>query len=396
VIGLAGAATRRIRPETMAEITRLLGSQTVSARSIVDGILARLPPSDQTPAIRTRLETFVASGAGVPPLSATVVRRIEQIISEEETRVRDDTLDDLLRQSAIALAVMSSLSIVLGWLMAGRVMRPVHKITDAARRLSETSLDARLNLGGPNDELRELGDTFDSMLDRIQSAFENERRLIANTSHELRTPLANQRTLIDVTLSDADASTAELRCMAEKVRAQTIRNQELIDRLLLLGRIGHGVPEHTQVFLDDIVRRVGTETDFAGITEVRWDLESAAMAGDAVLLSCLASNLIENACRHNCVGGYVTIRTSSDRASETVQLIVENSGPDLADTDLDSLRLPFRRRNDRTNSSRGVGLGLSLVDSIAAAHRATMTMAALPVGGLRTTISFPAEPELRR
>jgi signal transduction histidine kinase len=296
-------------------------------------------------------------------------------------RGRERTLDELVRQSLVAMAIATLASIGIAWLVAGRLLRPVHRITATARRINDGNLDERIALDGPRDELRELADTFDDMLGRLDHAVRAQRRLIANAAHELRTPLANQRTIIEVALDDPDATTDDLRQMAEVSLRQVERSQRLIDALLRLARIENHPLETTEVDLAQIVREVITSLDHGDRT-IELDLHPVPLLGDPTLLERLAANLIENAVRHNLAGGYVRIRTRDG------QLAVVNSGPTVEPDEVHLLFEPFRRRSVRTGGDLGLGLGLALVSDIVKVHHGRIDARPGPDGGLDIRIDL--------
>jgi signal transduction histidine kinase len=312
------------------------------------------------------------------------------IVSARDDAV-DSTLRNLLLWSGIGLAVMAAVSVAVGWAFAGRALRPVHVITSRARRISAASLDERLALEGPHDELREMAETFDSLLDRIQEAFESERRLVATMSHELRTPLANQRAALDVALADPQADATSLRQAGEAALGQAERAQRTIDALLTLARVQAGLepPRPVPVALSEVV-----ESSLAAIRpqadHLSWqvDLEPVTVRGDDELLARAVGNLLQNAVVHNVETGWVRVRLTAGLG--TALLEVGNSGPELDPTAVHALALPFRRGSvDRTSSARGTGLGLSIVEAVAEHHRGELRLEALPEGGLSAVLVLP-------
>jgi signal transduction histidine kinase len=339
------------------------------------------------------LQPVTASGPG--PGQRVVVsdgRPLQEVLGQFEVKLRNDALHQLVIQSALALGLMALASIGLGWGLAGRVLRPIQDMTLTARRLSDTNLHERLAMAGPDDELKELADTFDGMLGRLESAFESQRRFVANASHELRTPLAIQRTLVDVALADPDATPEELRTMAAAVGDAVDRSERLIDGLLVLARSQQGVGPTSTVDLAEVaaaaVDQAGGEIAGAGLT-VRCDLEPAPVAGNRVLLERLAANLVENAVRHNVAGGWVEVVTTA--SGNRAQLAVRNGGAPIPPEQVAGLFEPFRRGTaDRVGSSRGHGLGLSIVEAVATAHHGSVRAEAPAAGGLAVTVDLPA------
>ncbi|HEU4396337.1 MAG TPA: ATP-binding protein [Actinomycetota bacterium] len=301
-------------------------------------------------------------------------------------------LSQLLTQSGVALGLMALASVGLGWLVAGRVLRPLQAITATARKLEGSTLHERINLQGPEDELKELADTFDQMLARLDTAFETQRRFVANASHELRTPLAIARTEVDVALADREASPAELRAMAERVREATERSERLIEGLLTLARserqLRAGEPADLSLAAADALSVARPEAERLGL-RVSSVLGGAPVAGDGPLLERLVANLVENAVRHNVAGGWLEVDTGLAGGRAVAR--VANGGRPIPPEQVAGLFEPFRRLDgDRTGSDRGAGLGLSIVRSVAAAHGGTASARAIPDGGLEVTVDLPA------
>jgi len=309
---------------------------------------------------------------------------------EYQHEVAADALSNLRRLYAVALGAMTGLSVLLGWAMAGRVLRPLQRITATAKRVSQDNLDERIALEGPRDELKELADTFDGMLERLSGAFASQRRFVANASHELRTPLTVIRTELDVTLADPHATNADLRAMGETVRDATLATERLIQALLTLARSEGGVIRRDAVDLADCartaVRQAGAEASARGL-DMQATLDPAPVRGDRRLLERLVANLVENAVRHNVDGGTVEVRTASAAGHSTVE--VRNDGPAVPPDAVASLLEPFQRL-DRGAPGDGVGLGLSIVRSVAEAHGGSVELRARPSGGLVARVSLPA------
>ncbi|HEY4751649.1 MAG TPA: HAMP domain-containing sensor histidine kinase [Candidatus Limnocylindrales bacterium] len=302
----------------------------------------------------------------------------------------DLTLSHLLLYSLITLAAVIAVAAVLGWILAGRTLRPVHQITAAARAASEHNLSARVALTGPRDELRDLADTFDDMLDRLQAAFEAQQRFIANASHELRTPLTVMRTTVDVVLDNPDSSPDDLRGMAADLRAAVDRAEHLISALLILARNERGLTVREHVDLATVAEDVLDAADLHGL-RVQASLESAVIAGDPVLAERLVANLVDNAARYNEEGGEIWIRTRAEAGSS--QLVVANTGPVVSPADAERVFEPFQRLSERA-SHDGVGLGLAIVASIAAIHGGSAAATPRDDGGLTVTVTIPAAPAL--
>jgi signal transduction histidine kinase len=296
---------------------------------------------------------------------------------------RDVTLSHLLQYSLITLTVVLALSAILGWVVAARVLRPLHTITAAARAASERNLSARVALRGPRDELQELADTFDEMLDRLQSAFDSQRRFIANASHELRTPLAVMRTTVDVVLDNPASTDEDLRDMAADIRAAVDHAEHLIGALLILARNERGLTVHDEVDLATVVEDV-LDTVVLSDRRVHPSLEPAVVLGDPVLVERLVANLIDNADRYTTAAGEIWISTHA--AAGNSQLIVENTGTLISSSDAERIFEPFQRLNERD----GFGLGLTIVASIAAVHGGAASAHPRLDGGLSVTVTFPS------
>ena len=299
---------------------------------------------------------------------------------------RDLTLSHLLQYSLITVAVVITLAAILGWIASGRALRPVHQITTAARAASEHNLSARVAPTGPRDELRELAETFNEMLGRLQAAFEGQQRFIANASHELRTPLTVMRTTVDVVLSNPDSTPGDLRAMAADIRAAVDHAERLIGALLLLARNERGLNVREETDLATAAEEV-LDTAGLGGRRVHATLEPAIIHGDPVLAERLIANLVDNAVRYNHAGGDVWV--SSRTTAGSSQLTVANTGPVISPADAGRIFQPFQRLSDRT-SHDGFGLGLAIVASIAAIHGGTATARPRDGGGLSVTVTIPS------
>jgi len=316
-----------------------------------------------------------------------------------QEQLRAEALSKVLRQGLLALLVLGTLGVAVSYYLAGRVLRPLQSITAAAQRLSVERLDARIALAGPQDELKQLADTFDEMLARLEAAFEAQRRFVADASHELRTPLAVMRTEVDVALADPDAGVQELRSAAEVVREATMRADRLVDSLLLLaqserridGVTGPAVRERVELLdvaaqaLSAVAgevqeRRLAVATSYA----------PAGVLGDRGLLERLAGNLVENAVRHNLPDGWVRVDTGT--VEGRARLEVSNSGAQLAADQVAGLFEPFRRYGTARTARRGAGLGLAIVRAVAELHGGAVRAAARPDGGLTVTVDLPRSP----
>ena len=295
----------------------------------------------------------------------------------------------LLIESGIALAIMALLAAGLGWVIAGRALRPLRTITATAREISASNLHRRLALAGPNDELRQLGNTFDELLERLESAFSAQRQFAANVSHELRTPLTYERTLIEVALADPNASGERLRAVLDQLLAAGEAQERLIDSLLVLSRSQRGLDHHEPVDLGALTAHTLEHLDAGELTVVR-SLAPARTAGDPRLIERLAANLLTNAVQYNEPGGRVDVATSM--AEHRAILRVSNSGPAIAPGDVSRLFEPFQRIDgSRASGGEGLGLGLSIVKAIADAHGATIATTLPDGGGLSIAVAFPVQ-----
>jgi len=304
----------------------------------------------------------------------------------------DRALNQMLGQSALILIPLALLAVALGWLAAQRMLRPVRQLTATARQLSAANLSQRLELSGPDDELKELGDTFDQMLARLDGAFESQRRFVANASHELRTPLTIMHTELDVTLDGKPADAESLRAMGQVIRAAVTRSERLVDGLLALAESERGIDRTERTDLAELVSPVlghlAGDARKAGV-RMAVTLQAAPVTGSRVLLERLVENLADNGIRHNHPGGWLAILTASH--GDTATLIVESSGPPITAEQAASLFEPFRRLHaDRVGSARGSGLGLSIVRAVARAHAGEATASPVADGGLRVTVTLPA------
>jgi signal transduction histidine kinase len=338
------------------------------------------------------LETRSATSPGPPPPA----------VGRPSTHMSGSSGPDQLRQllilSGIALAGMLAVSIAAGWLMAGRVLRPLRTMTATTRQISEQNLQQRLAAAGPDDELKDLADTIDGLLARLDAAFDAQknaldaqRRFVANASHELRGPLTRERAAIEVALADPEASATSLRSTFERVLAVTKQQERLLEALLVLARGQAGLdrwePFDLAAVTDEVllarhaeVRRRRLRVDAA--------LDPTLALGDPRLAERLVSNLVDNAIRHNLPAGWVRIQTSS-RAGRAA-LSVANSGPAVPPAEVDRLLRPFQRGGaDRTGHREGHGLGLSIVAAVAAAHHAELRVRARAEGGLDVVVGFP-------
>jgi signal transduction histidine kinase len=329
-----------------------------------------------------------------PPRQAQALASQAQALAASQ---HASEMHQLLIYSGLALAIMAVLSVALGSIVAGRVLRPLRTITTAARDISATSLHQRLALGGPGDELKELGDTFDDLLGRLESAFESQRQFVANASHELRTPLAWQRTLVQVALADPEADAVSLRTAHERVLASGAQQERLIEALLTLTRGQAGLEKREAFDLAPVARQVlrtrQSEARARGL-DIHAALAPAPAAGDPRLAERLVTNLVDNALRHNAPDGHVEVVTGTRNSRAVLSVI--NTGPVVPAAAVDRLLKPFQRLgSDRTSHGEGLGLGLSIVQAIAQAHGAALAVLPQPGGGLKVEVSFQAGSSAR-
>ncbi|MFH8752517.1 sensor histidine kinase [Streptomyces rimosus] len=304
---------------------------------------------------------------------------------------RAQALNTLLNRSLLALLGLTVVAFAFGYAMAGRVLSPLGRITRTAQRVAGSDLHRRIELGGPDDELKELADTFDEMLDRLDRAFESQRRFVANASHELRTPLAINRTLLEVQLADPDAS-PELAQLGKTLLATNERSEQLVEGLLLLARSENKIVDKKPVDLAEVASQAldqaRSEAQAKGV-EIRGVRQQAFVQGNGVLLERIALNLVQNAVRYNIKDeGWVEVTTEPQQGCAV--LVVSNTGPAVPAYEVENLFEPFRRlRTERTGSDKGVGLGLSIVRSVVRAHDGTITATPREGGGLEMRVVLP-------
>ncbi|MEJ7770416.1 MAG: HAMP domain-containing sensor histidine kinase [Geodermatophilaceae bacterium] len=310
--------------------------------------------------------------------------------------LRDQARDAILRTGGLAFGLIALAGAAAGYLIAGRVLRPVSDLTATARRLSTATLTERISYAGPRDELADLADAFDGMVGRLESAFAGQQRFAANASHELRTPLTLIRAEVDVALSDPGATVEELRTSAEIVRAATERADSLVEALLVLARTEAEAEQGLQPRRDAVdlgalvptaLAAVGTETTERDLS-LDTTLDPAPTLGDPELLARLVGNLVENAVRHNLDGGALAARSGCTDGH--AWLTVANTGPTFDQSEVADLLMPFRRGGEGRSGVRGTGLGLSIVRAVVAAHHGTVDLVAIPGGGLEVRVALPA------
>jgi signal transduction histidine kinase len=304
----------------------------------------------------------------------------------------------LLVSSVLALAALGAASLALGWVVAGRVLRPLATMTATVRQISADDLHRRLAATGPDDEMTELADTFDGLLDRMERAFAAQRRFVANASHELRTPLTLQRSTVEVALADPDATAADLRGALQRVLASGEHQERIIEALLVLARSQQGLTHREEADLATLARTalderhsrpIGLDESAVRPMRIESELAPARITGDRELLARLVANLLANAVLHNVPNGWVRLSTSS--GSGQVVLAVANSGPVVPPDQVAGLLEPFHRLGRARTGDRGVGLGLSIVAAIADAHGGTLALHPRPEGGLDVRVTLPGQ-----
>ena len=325
------------------------------------------------------------------------IRELQAQMSEQSHHAASAVAHDLLMASLIALAVMTLVSLGFGWLVAGRALRPVRAMTETAQRISEYNLSERLEVPGPADELKELGDTIDGLLERLETAFSAQRRFVANASHELRTPLATMRASLDVALSKPEPPPPQTVALARRLHSELDRIDALLEAFLVLARAQHrGLPGHAVVPLDYAVSAALADQAEA-ISARNLTVQDSTSPGGAwvtgshALLTRMVANVIDNAVCHNEQGGWIRVEAHSDGLN--ARLVVENGGNLLDERLTADLTQPFRRLGaDRTGSDRGSGLGLSIVAAIVEAHEGKVDLRARQGGGLEVSIELPVSP----
>lgn len=384
----ANAPAARALQSTIRDV--LAGSSTSPAAKVPLGTSASSPATrsaspSSSPSDSPSGKAVVEDTAKAAALAG---QKLLQANRAYTTSTTSSAVDRMITWAAVGAAVLLPVALLLGWLLAGRALRPVRAVSAAARRVSESRLSERLNVAGPRDEITELATTFDAMLDRLEHAFDAQRRFVANASHELRTPLAVAGTAVDVVLAKPERSSTQLEAMARDVRVAVTRAEEVVDSLLALTRSQHLDRGRDEIDLaalaEDALDVYRAEIADRGL-RVDTRLESARSVGDRPLLERLVMNLIDNAVRHNVTGGELTVRTAV--RDGRAELVVENSGTVIAPELVPALFEPFARLDGRARSGEaGLGLGLAIARAVADAHGAELVATALPTGGLRVEL----------
>ncbi|MFG2674772.1 MULTISPECIES: cell wall metabolism sensor histidine kinase WalK [unclassified Streptomyces] len=382
-----------LRPTIRIRLTLLYGGMFLIAGILLLSIIYML--AAQALHVGSELPFKIANGSVTSDIcnlpAKASVETFNAAMNACVNHQRQQALDTLLNRSLLALVGLSIIAFAFGYGMAGRVLSPLGRITRIARRVAGTDLSRRIELDGPDDELKELADTFDDMLDRLERAFTAQQRFVGNASHELRTPLAINRTLLEVHLSDPQAP-PELKQLGKTLLATNERSEQLVEGLLLLARSDNQIVERKPVDLAEVASRAldqtRAEAEAKGV-EMRGGLAPAVVQGNGVLLERIALNLVQNAVRYNVPdSGWVEVTT--ELLPGQALLVVSNTGPVVPAYEIDNLFEPFRRlRTERTGSDKGVGLGLSIARSVARAHGGRIIAEPREGGGLVMRVSLP-------
>ncbi|MET8709577.1 sensor histidine kinase [Streptomyces californicus] len=385
-----------LRPTIRIRLTLLYGGMFLIAGIVLLSIIYMLAAQALHDAGSLELKVggtnvLIASDTCPQLSSATNIDQVNETIKACTAAQRQHALDTLLNRSLLALVGLSVIAFAFGYAMAGRVLSPLGRITRTARRVAGTDLTRRIELDGPDDELKELADTFDDMLDRLERAFTAQQRFVGNASHELRTPLAINRTLLEVHLSDPGAP-PELHQLGKTLLATNERSEQLVEGLLLLARSDNQIVERKPVDLAEVAERAIDQTRAEAVekgVEICGERGSAVVQGNGVLLERIALNLVQNAVRYNVPeDGWVEVATEVRHGQAL--LTVSNSGPVVPAYEVDNLFEPFRRlRTERTGSDKGVGLGLSIARSVARAHGGRIIAEPREGGGLVMRVTLP-------
>ncbi|MEU6070226.1 MULTISPECIES: sensor histidine kinase [Streptomyces] len=387
-----------LRPTIRIRLTLLYGGMFLIAGilllSIIYLLAAQAINTGNQPLFKiVNFESLKVSSEDCPAIRNTSLQLpdFNDAISHCVDQQRQVALDNLLSRSLLALLGLAIIAFAFGYAMAGRVLSPLGRITRTARQVAGSDLSRRIELDGPDDELKELADTFDDMLERLQRAFTAQQRFVGNASHELRTPLAINRTLLEVHLSDPHAP-VELQQLGKTLLATNERSEQLVEGLLLLARSDNQIVERKPVDLAEVasqaVDQVHAEAQAKGV-RIEGERKPAVVQGNGVLLERIALNLVQNAVRYNVPeDGWVEVTTEIHHGQAV--LTVSNTGPVVPAYEIDNLFEPFRRlRTERTGSDKGVGLGLSIARSVARAHGGHIAAQPREGGGLVMRVTLP-------
>jgi signal transduction histidine kinase len=384
----------RARLAVFYAILFLLAGVVLVALTYALAAAVLLPSAAPPPKLLTTQERALLGLCKPLPTSPLLLAKCKHLIDVGAgPQARGDALSALRIASAIGLGILAIAAAGLGWLASGRALRPMRSITEAARQASELRLGQRLAFTGPDDELKQLADTFDLMLERLDGAFTSQKRFVANAAHELRTPLTAMRTAIEVTLSKPTRTTDQLEAMAARVKRSIERAEATVEALLTLATSEVGPTDQETIDLataaEDALDATHAAIDQRHIN-VDAALEPALARGDRVLLERMIANLVQNAVRHNNPGGWIGLRTMQQ--SDGALFEIANTGASVPAEQLPILFEPFARSEQRLNSSDGVGLGLSIASAIARAHNATISARPRPGGGLEMSVTIPTSP----
>ncbi len=385
------------RRSVRARLTLLYGGLFLISGAALLAITYLLFSHATSPTFATHTNAILPSPAPVGSIADLGRLQTEadaklRLAQEAAARQRTLELHQLLLQSAMALAIMTLISIGVGWVVARRLLRPLRTMTATTRRISEHNLGERLALEGPRDELKELSDTIDGLLARLEVAFAAQKRFVSNASHELRTPLAMMRTSLDVATGKPGPVPVELTRLESKLREGLDQADQLVESFLMLARAEHGAfDEQAEVSLSELLTAAVHVRDEPirekGIV-VEQSLSEAYVRGSRALLARMVGNVLDNAIRHNHPQGWIRLEAQTD--GDTIQLLVENGGERLPEGIVRELAEPFRRHEiDRTSTQSGFGLGLSIVSAIATAHGGRLHLHARTEGGLLVIIELP-------
>jgi signal transduction histidine kinase len=395
--GAASSGLRLPRRSAHLRLTALFGGLFLGAGAVLLAVTYVLVEQATQPgaSIPTQPTGSAGSspgdGVSLPAGSRGSLQQISAAQAAAVNRAVGAVLGELLKQSPIALAIVTVVAVALGWMVAGRILRPLSTITTAARRISASNLNERLGLQGPDDELKALGDTLDDLFARLESSFQAQRHFVANASHELRTPLTRERAMLQVALDDPETTAGTWRDTAREILASNAEQESLIEALLTLtsseGSLYKREPVDLAAVTGEVLAARHAEADRLGL-RVEGAARQAALDGDPLLIERLTANLIDNAIRHNVPGGTIEVTTGSGTGCGF--LSVTNTGPVIPPAEVSRLFQPFQRLGGRgTQGSRGHGLGLSIAIAIATAHGAGVEARALPGGGLAIKVTFP-------
>lgn len=388
------------RPTIRARLTLIYGSLFLIAGIVLLTVTYALVSQQLPRSVVLSGRTSVGEPAAGAALRGDPATDLQGYTKQVVAATRSNALESLLTQGGIALGIVGGIAIGFGWLVAGRALQPLNRVTETARRIADApaadrGLHERIALDGPVDEIKELADTFDVMLERLDHSFDGQRRFIANASHELRTPLTLNRALLEVAVHRRNA-TAEVRQLGETLLEINARHERLIDGLLLLARSDREITERSYVDLADIVEHVAAQVKRDGLS-LRTHPGEAPTMGNPVLLERLVQNLVENGVRHNIPeGGWLQV-TSGRRPDGSAVLEVSNTGPVIPRYEIPAIFEPFRRLGaDRLSAGTpGAGLGLSIVRTVARAHGGDVGAEPRDGGGLVVTVTLPGSGPTR-